>query len=73
VVTAEVWEAWSVNFTQRAVEATEGYGVGELEEVMVELWGRVHAHRHEADKHRLWLELEGLLKREAVPPAAQAR
>lgn len=72
-VSAEAWAAWEAEFTRRAVAGTDGWSVGQLEELMVDLWGNVHAHQHEADKRNLQLGLERIVDGLAAAPADEVQ
>jgi len=46
--------------------ATEGWGVGELELLMVALWGKVHAHKKNGCKAALLKELKAAIEAQAA-------
>ena len=51
---------------QIAMAATEGWGVGELELLMVALWGKVHAHKKNGCKAALLKELKAAIEAQAA-------
>jgi hypothetical protein len=71
-VTADAWAAWEVGFTRNAVAATDGWSVGQMEELMVGLWGSVHARRHDAYKPSLQRELDSIMEG-AAPSTAHVQ
>ena len=63
VIDAEALEEWVASYVQRVVEATEGWSVGEVEALALDLWKCVHAHHSKPSEGQLRSDLQGGLER----------